>query len=357
MKVLYCLFLIFVSFPLVAYECDLKAPQRSFIPQFAKHFKIDYFQKFKVVHVDQYSYFLSGQTDPGCRSGLLKILTPVKKTVMMSTTYLPALSLINARESLFGFQGKRYIVSKEFDQSKIQEVAYKLNPEDLLKLKADLIMGYESNLSSDKQLQVLKSLNIPFVINKDFEEKSPLARAEWLIFIASFYDQEELAQKIFTGIARDYQEQKKKNAAAMIRPRVLVGDIQNGMWVTSGGESDLAQLIADAGGDMVLKRPGNATQNISLEILSQEKMPVDFWLTHNMWGGAKDLTDALRKDSRYSLVKAKNIYNNNLIKNENNYNDFWEMGMQRPDLLLLDLSALFHPELAMSHKLRWYRKL
>lgn len=354
-------FLFFFSFlftiALEAKECNLTSPLKVFKPQFAKHFTIEYFDKFKIAHANNHSYLLSGQEDLGCQFPMLKIKTPVKRVVMMSTTYLPALELIKKEQSLIAFQGKRYIVSSAFNQDLVKDVSFKINPENLLTLKADLIMGYDSNLTSDKQRQIFKALNLPVVINKDFEETSPLARAEWLIYIASFFDQEKLAQDIFNKISSDYLNLKKENAKISSKPKILIGDIQNGYWISSGGKSDLGQMITDAGAEMLFFRASAETQKISLEELSSLKTPVDFWLPHNMWRSHADLVAAQTKDSRYKLIKAKNIYNNNLITNKNNFNDYWEMGMQRPDLMLLDLTALFHPENHPNHKFHWYQQL
>lgn len=350
-------FYLFFSFSLEGSECNVTVPLKTFQPKFAKFFKIDYFKNFKIVHVNKDQYLLSDHLNLGCEFPMPQVRTPVKRVVMMSTTYLPALELLQVEKSLIAFQGKRYIVSPSFAQDIIQEVAFKFNPESLLGLKADLIMGYESNLSAPKQRQIFQSLKLPVVINKDFEETTPLGRAEWLIFTASFYNQEEKAQKIFNLISNDYLGLKYLNAKLTSRPKVLVGEIQNGYWVTAGGESDLGQMIADAGGEMLLKKASTATQKISLEELSQLKMPVEFWITHNSWNNHADLVGAQKKDSRYLLITAKNIYNNNLIKNKNMFLDYWERGMQRPDLVLADLTFLFHPNHLPKHKLQWYQKL
>jgi iron complex transport system substrate-binding protein len=346
-----------LSCSLSAFECNLKFPLKIFHPKYATHFSIDYYKNFKIVHVDKDQYLLSHSADLGCEIPLLKILTPVKKVVMMSTTYLPALELIKQEKSLIGFQGKHYIVSPAFNLDQIKEVAYKFNPEYLLRLKADLIMGYDSNLSTSKERQIFNTLKIPVVLNKDFEEKTPLGRAEWLVFISSFYDQDEIALKIFNSIQETYLALKAKNLKIALKAKVLVGEIQNGYWVTCGGESDLAKMIEDAGGELGLKNSSASTQKISLEQLSQEKIVFDIWLTHNMWASRKELEEVFKKDKRYTLITAKNIYNNNLIMNINKSNDFWESGLQRPDLLLLDLSRIFHPEDNKAHKLHWYRKL
>jgi iron complex transport system substrate-binding protein len=353
----FCLQLFLISVNARALECNHLPRVKTLKPQFAKNFTIDYYKNFKIIKVDKFHYLLSRSTELGCEWNGTKILTPVKRVVMMSTTYLPALELLGFEKSLMAFQGKRYIVSKAFKLESLQEVASTLSAEYLLKLKADLIMSYNANLSSPQQLPIFKSLNLPLVFNKDFEETNPLARAEWLVFISAFYEQEEKALGIFQSIVKDYQKLKNINAKNIVKPKVLIGDIQNGYWVTSGGKSDLAQLIADAGGEMLFSLPSPTTQKISLEEVSKKKISVDFWLTHNMWGNHSELEQALKKDSRYMLISAKNIYNNNLITNKDRFNDYWETGMQRPDLLLRDLTTLFHSSKEKSPKLRWYQKL
>lgn len=357
MKAIYLIVLILFSSTLLAKECDLTQPVKRFLPQYATHFSIDYFKHFKIIHVDKDHYYLSDNSHLGCELPMLKISTPVKKVVMMSTTYLPALVLLKKEKTLIGFQGKNYIVSPAFNLNLIQDIAYRFNPEYLLGLKSDLIMGYDSNLVSPGQTEVFKSLRIPVVINKDFEERSPLARAEWLIFIASFYNEDDKGIEIFKAIEARYNQIKQKNLKVSKKASVLVGEIQNGYWVTCGARSDLAQIIEDAGGELVIKRQSSETQKISLEELSENKKNHDIWLTHNFWRNRKDLSDAIKTDKRYMLIKAKNIYNNNLITNAANASDYWETGMQRPDLLLEDLSSLFHPENYRDHVLRWYRKL
>ena len=355
MKSVVTLILFFSTISLQAAVCDLKAPIKSYHPKYAQHFSIDYFQQFKVVHVDKESYLLTDKK-LNCEFTEGIVHTPVRRVALMSTTYLPALELINEEKSLVAFQGKRYIVSKKFNLNNVKEISYKFNHEDLLVLKADLIMGYDSNLNGTHQKEIFHSLQLPVVINKDFEEKSPLARAEWLVYTTSFYNREADAIKIFNQIDSDYQKLKTENAKRK-KTDVLVGDIQAGSWVTCGGESDLAQLIRDAGGNLLFSRPSANTQKISLEEIMQKKPTPDVWLTHNMWESAKERQEVSSRDQRYLMIKAKSVYNNNLINNQSKASDYWETAMQRPDLLLRDLSSLFHPEDFKNYKLNWYRPL
>lgn len=337
-------------------ECQLPAIKRSFKPKYARHFSIDYYEGFKIVYVDQESYLLSASPRSCSYKASSIIKTPVKRVAMMSTTYLPALEFLKKQKTLIAFQGRQYIFSTSFDKNHLTELPYKFNPELLLQLKADLVMGYPQNLVDKKQQTLLTKLNIPVVFNKDLEEEHPLARAEWVIFIASFYDKEESAMRFFYEIEKNYHEIRAKTLS-LSKASVLVGSIDNGYWSTCGGKSDLAQLIKDAGGELALFKNSRETQRLSLEDLAKEKKTYDVWLSHNHWRSRSEREENLKRESRYKFIKASRIYNNNLMAHDDGISDFWETALQRPDLLLLDLSAILHPEQFATHRLKWYRQL
>jgi iron complex transport system substrate-binding protein len=227
-------------------------------------------------------------------------------------------------------------------------------PEELLKIKPELIMTYEINNSLHESIEKLRKLKLPVVINDDYKETNSLARAEWLIYTASFFNREDDARKIFKSIIEKYESVKKSIAKKNnIRKKVLVGSIQNGSWVTCGGKSDLATLISDAGGDLLLASNDHQTQSRSLEDLYALPINVNVWLTQNYW---KDLR-ATKQDLRYSKIQTKNIFNMHAKINAAGANDYWEMGMARPDLMLEDIASMLHPEYFSKHQLIWYKKL
>jgi iron complex transport system substrate-binding protein len=350
-------FLIFLSsFSSFAIDCNLRSPVKSYTPRYAKFFKINYYSGFKVLIVSNHEYFLSNNKNIKCRLPKKIINIPVTRVALSSTTYLPSLIFLNEEQSLIAFQGKSNIVSPQFKLGHIIEIPFKFNTEYLTSINANLIMGYDSNLSSIKQEEVFTSLGLPVVINKDYEEKTPLGRAEWIVFIASFYDKDLLAIKYFNEIESRYLKIKENNKIKKSKP-VLIGNILNGLWEAPGGESDLGQLVKDAGGELVFYSKNENTQHIPIERIVDLKTKDYIWLTHNLWETKQEVETAIKKDSRYSFVSFDKIFNNNLILNKNKANDYWEEALQRPDLLLLDLSAIIHPESYKNHKLRWYRPL
>lgn len=353
MRSLLILFVFFLAPQLRAADCERQEVQNAYIPHFAKLFVIKYYSGFKIVESMNDRFIVADKLPLSCQSKLPIFSAQTKRFVATSTTHLPFLNQFGLEKTLIGFQGKRYIFNSRLREQAIKDIHYLLNAEELMALKPDLVMAYSANLASEKRLQELRKLKIPVVINRDFEEKHPLARAEWMVFSAVFFSKDLEAKKFFKSIEDSYLSTAEISKSSHSRVKILVGDIQNGKWATCGGESDLAILIRDAGGELLLKSQSSETQYLSLEKIFTLKETPGIWLTHNSW---KDLAFA-RKDSRYKKLLHARAYNNNLHENPEGFNDYWEKGISRPDLLLKDLFALINNPSSSQMKLNWYKEL
>jgi iron complex transport system substrate-binding protein len=174
-----------------------------------------------------------------------------------------------------------------------------------------------------------------------------------LIFSAAFFSKDLEAQRLFKSIEVGYQRVKEKAKSFPLKKNILVGDIQNGKWVTCGGSSDLAILIKDAGGELLLKSSASETQFLSLEKIYQIKEVPVLWLSQNTWQSKAEMT----KDSRYKKFSNIALYNNNALLNAHGFNDYWERALMRPDLLLSELFSIFHLDKIPKSELVWYKEL
>ena len=68
-------------------------------------------------------------------------------------------------------------------------------------------------------------------------ETSPLARTEWIKFVAAFYNKSAEADSIFDQIESRYLEAKKTAASATDKPTVLMNANFKGTWYMPGGKS------------------------------------------------------------------------------------------------------------------------
>lgn len=337
-----------------ALDCESQKVVNEYKPRYAKLFSIRYYKNFKIVDsVNDRFIVKDANKILDCTTQLPIMSADTKRFIATSTTHLPFLKVFSLEKSLIGFQGVNYIYDSALRAQKIKNINYQMNPEELISLKPDLVMAYSANLSSEKRLNDLRALQIPIVLNRDFQEKHPLARAEWIIFSAIFFSKDIEAQKFFRDIETNYL--KIKNNKKTISPVVLVGDIQNGKWATCGGLSDLAILIADAGGTLLLNRPNAETQYFSLENVLTIKTHPAIWLTQNTW----ENKNKINSDSRYSRFKGIPVYNNNKLVNPSGFNDYWETALSRPDLLVGELYGIFHPSSAIDTKNTsiWYKEL
>ena len=351
--VLILIFMFSLPSKLWAADCEKQDLQNAYIPHFAKLFTIKYFENFKIVESGNDHFIVADKLPLKCVTRLPVFTAHTKRFIATSTTHLPFLKQLNIEDKLVGFPGVRYIFSPKLRAQKIKDINFQLNPEELISLKPDLVMAYSENLASINRLDELRKLKIPLVLNRDFEEKHPLARAEWMVFSAVFFSKDLEAKKMFKSIEDSYLQTAEIVKTKKSRPKILVGDIQNGKWATCGGQSDLAILIHDAGAELLLKNDSNETQYISLEkILSIKEKPA-FWLTQNSW---MDLR-AAKKDSRYKLFSSLPIYNNNKYLNEDGFNDYWETGISRPDLLLKDIFNIMNTLSSAPSHLNWYKEL
>ena len=335
-------------------ECESEKVVGQYLPLYAKLFSVKYYKNFKIVESGTDKFIIGDKDKIKCKTELFIISDKSERFVATSTTHLPFLKNFGLEKTLVGFPGVRYIYNPDLKKQSIKDIHFQLNPEELKSLNADIVMAYAANLISEKRIKDLRKLGIPIVLNRDFEEKHPLARAEWMVFSSLFFSKDKEARELFLSIAGQYNNIKTVVMRDMgIRPKVLVGEIQNGKWATCGGESDLAILITDAGGDLLYKNASAETQFISLEKFFSLKPNADIWLAQNTWTSAL----SKNKDSRYLKVQSKALYNNNNLINKDGFNDYWETGVARPDLLLQDLYAIFYPQKNPNHKLIWYKKL
>lgn len=308
-------------------------------------------------------YYLS-RTPPSADKSESTIQIPVHRMVSLSTTHVGFLKSLNCLSALVGFSGTQYICDSTTQamiaSGNIAEVGNDggLDHERLLSLHPDIVMTYQTGNAAYDQITKLTSLHLAPVINNEFKELSPLGQAEWIKFIAVFFDKLPEAESQFAQIEAEYLQLKKMAQQVTTRPAVFTGLAFKGEWTIPGGKSFAAQYFADAGADYVWKendQTGNVV--ISLSSVMERGLDADYWLHP---GAAVSLQEIAEADSRYTHFKAWKsgvVYNNNARQSEKGGNDYWEYGIVYPNVVLRDLIYIFHPELLPNHVSFFYTQL
>ena len=88
----------------------------------------------------------------------------------------------------------------------------------------------------------------------------------------------------------------------------------------------------------------------------------DFWLNGNYMSMTtwKTKADALKQNPRYGNLLAfqkGKVWNPTKRTAPDTGNDFWQSGVVHPDIVLKDLTYIFHPDLMPGYTPYYYQKL
>lgn len=288
---------------------------------------------------------------------------PVKRVVMTSTTQIPALEILNKTTSLVGFTGLDYISSVEIRkaiyENKMEELGANelINIEKTIALVPEVVFGFSIN-GQNKAYEELKSFGIPVVINGDWVEDSPLAKAEWIKFTAAFFNDEKVAQKEFKQIETSYAEAKSIAAKATEKPIVLSGSLYQDIWYAPAGKSWGAQFIEDAHASYVFASKGtHGSLYLSLEEVIQSGTEADFWIAPAQFTSYPEMEQNNVHYTHFKAFKNKKVYTYSLTKGETGGILYFELASQRPDLVLKDLIYIFHSELLKEYRPTFFKAL
>ncbi|HUM70998.1 MAG TPA: ABC transporter substrate-binding protein, partial [Chloroflexota bacterium] len=335
-------------------------------------FTIEYFPNYKVVTVHSpypgaaevatYLLVQCGTAVPAGFEDAMTIEVPINSLVAMSTTYLPHLPTLNAVDTLVGLDSLAFASTPEIrariDAGQVAEVGFgaQVNVEQVLDLDPDVVMTYSSGSADFDAQPKLEEAGVTVVVNSDYLDANPLGQAEWVKFLAAFFNQEAAANTWFDGVAAEYNELAALAATAIAQPTVLLNTPYEGTWYMAGGQSYIAQLLADAGAAYLWANdPSDTTLFLDFETVFNEAQAADYWLN---LGFVASLADLAATDSRFAEFAAYqngNVYNNDGRVNTSGGNDYYEGGAANPHLVLADLIKIFHPELLPEHEFVYYR--
>jgi iron complex transport system substrate-binding protein len=289
---------------------------------------------------------------------------PLGRLVTTSSTQLPQIEALGLTDRLIGHDRFDYVTSaplrKRIDAGLMTAVGdgVRLNTEILLDLRPDLVFVFSIGSPELDLLGGLRDAGIPFAIDAAWVESTPLARAEWIKYTATFFDREDDAERLFGEIADRYEELVALARGVGHRPTVLTGAPFRGTWHVSGGRGFQARFIADAGGEYLWSDDdSHGSIPLDLEAVYARGLDAEVWVHPSDW---RSLDDAVRADPRMADFRAfreDRIYNNDRRMNDQGGNDYWESGSLRPDRVLADFIWILHPDLLPDHEPVFHRRL
>lgn len=288
---------------------------------------------------------------------------PIKEIVVTSTTHIPSLDMLNETETLVGFPDLDFISSESararIDAGKVIGIGKNedINVERLLELSPDVVIGFAVD-GLDPKLRTITRAGIPVLYNSDWVETTPLGKAEWIKFFGALYGKYELATELFEQVEQDYLEIKELAKQATNKPTVLSGAMYKDIWFIPQGESWAAQFIADAQGEYLWKdTKGTGSVSLGMEKVLEKAHHADIWLNPSAFISKSELVKANKVYAEFDAYKTDNIYSYVPKTGPTGGVVYFELGPNRPDIILKDMVHIFHPALLPDYTPYFYTKL
>jgi len=301
---------------------------------------------------------------PECFPDHVRVNVPLTRAVCVSTTHAAVFARLDCREVLVGMSWLDNIYDPELRRraasGQLREVSREgdLNLEVILDLEPGLVLTYVTADPEYGDFDKMRKLGVPVLPVAEFMEPHPLGQAEWIRLGGWLLDRETLADSLFKSVRQAYLQAREKALATTQKPTVFTGMDYQGSWTVPRGGSFAAVYLKDAGAHYVWEDvPGAGNYAVDFEAVLDRAGTADFWLNP---GAARSRSAMAEFDTRlrhFRAWKQDRVYNNDARLSLGGGNDYWESAILRPDLVLADLIAVFHPELALRDSLMYYRKL
>ncbi|WP_407456189.1 ABC transporter substrate-binding protein [Fibrobacter sp.] len=305
---------------------------------------------------------------------------PLQKVVALSSAQVGYMVRLGVQDRIVAVGEGRYIVDSAVyagvASGTVAEVSNgnSLDLEKLIALQPDLTMTFATGGAHD-DYERINALGLPLMLTSEWQEESPLAKAEWIKLYGALFGMEALADSIFeqsknaylqavdggvAGVspARGGSEQQRANEGETSPhkstqddtiphstfhiphspcPRVLVGMSYGGVWYAPGGNSFTARLIKDAGGCYLWAADTSRELKFTLEEIMAIADSVDVWVNPGMFSTPDEI---LAAEPRVKFIKAfreKHVCQNDGVKGPGGGNDFYESAVAYPAEMLQNL--------------------
>lgn len=287
------------------------------------------------------------------RPGDIRI--PVSRIAASSCTHVGFLNSIGVLGALVGVCNPEFVYAPLDSTAGAREgtlnIGDGMSPsvERILLAHPDVMM-VSTYAQGDAATQQLLKTGIPVIYNNEWMEQSPLARAEWIRFVAAFFDRREAADSLFSVVAARYDSLCAVSAAVSSgaggRKSIVSGQDFRGTWYVPAGGTYMGRLFRAAGAEYKYNddmREGSIP-------LTVEQAVQDFADDADVWVGVsvRSLEELKQVDVKHTWFRAwqtGEVYNFMRRSTPEGANDFWERGVVRPDEILADLIKVLYPDL------------
>ena len=278
--------------------------------------------------------------------GYTRVEVPVERTIVMTMLQLSNFTALEAHDVVKGITGTKNLYDKDIrkrvEDGRMVKIGMEGNFDTELILAAQPEVIFISPFKRGGY-DAIQETGITLVPHLGYKEAHPLGQAEWVKYVGLFIGKEKEADSLFEGIKQRYLALAERVAATDERPTVFSGEMHGGNWFAVGGKNHLAQMFRDAGADYILKDDNTGGVPIEYEQMYALAAHADYWRILNSYPGDFSYEALKASEPRNELFKA--FKQKHVIYCNMKQTPYYESSPVRPDVVLADLVAIFHPEL------------
>lgn len=269
----------------------------------------------------------------------LCVKEPMRRIGTMSTVQVGFLYALDAIDCLAAVCNPELIYTPVKGNEIDLGDSMKPSAERTLQAGLDILLAVNYGQYDNLEAMRLEKLGVPIIFINEWQEHSPLARAEWIRVLGALTGRLREADSIFHKVETRYNAltasvNKRSYSAAV---SIMSGNNFRGTWYVPSGKNYLAYLFKDAGAVYPFYEDERET---SIPLTVEET--IHYFHDADVWVGAggNSLEELARIDEKHTWFKAyKNgrVYNWRKQRLPNGANNFWERGVVHPEEMLEDV--------------------
>jgi len=278
----------------------------------------------------------------------LCVRTPMRRIGTMSTVQVGFLYAIDAIDCLAAVCNPELIYTPvKGDEIDLGD-SMKPSAERVLQAGLDILLAVNYGQYDNLEAARLEKLGVPIIYINEWQEGSPLARAEWIRVLGALTGRLHEADSIFAEVETKYINLKSEitnHKSSIINhqsPKIMSGNNFRGTWYIPSSKNYLAYLFKDAGADYPFYDDARETSiPLTVEDCLRYFHDADVWVG----AGGNSLAELAQMDVKHTWFRAYQtgrVYNWRKQRKEGGANNFWERGVVHPEEMLEDVIHMLH---------------
>ena len=264
------------------------------------------------------------------------IKQPMRRLGTMSTVQVGFLYAIDAIDCLVAVCNPELIYTPiKGDEIDLGD-SMKPSAERTLQAGLDALLAVNYGQYDNLEAARLEKLGVFTIYINEWQEGSPLARAEWIRVLGALTGRLPQADSVFHEVETQYTN-LKSSISNLQSTKIMSGNNFRGTWYVPSGKNYLAYLFKDAGAEYPFYDDERET---SIPLTIEETLR--YFHDAEVWVGAggNSLAELAEMDEKHTWFKAYQngrVYNWRKQRLPSGANNFWERGVVHPEEMLEDV--------------------